>query len=62
MEKESNKEWVDWSGGECPVEFDSVVQIRTNEFDFEVKTAFHVNWKARHGKDKIYVEAYRVIF
>lgn len=55
-------EWVFWRGGDCPVDFEAVVQIETSDHRYSIEVADNVNWSAKEGSDRIYVKAYRLIF
>jgi hypothetical protein len=51
--------WIDWKGGECPVAYDAVTQIKTRGGRTATGEAMNFSWD--HFCDWADIIAYRVI-
>lgn len=58
--------WIEWSGGECPVAGEVVVDIRFavsrhgKQYDDKIGVD-PLNWEWQHGKAPLDIVAYRVL-
>lgn len=58
-EKKADDGWIEWSGGECPVDPCAIVEIRMLSSETEVQHAHQYRWDHKgYGGDII---AYRVV-
>ncbi len=67
MHDESNDGWIEWNGGECPVELDSYVEckLRNGREQIELASKFRWWWVYERpdcGIDKAYdIISYRIV-
>jgi len=52
-------EWIDWNGGECPVEPHYIVRVETRCLDTVLAQAIDFNWE--HTGDMDDIIAYKVV-
>lgn len=59
----TKSDWIDWFGGECPVDPDTVVEYRTCSDGEEVQPAYNLrwNWLGKSGPRGGDITAYRVV-
>lgn len=55
--KENGDGWIEWHGGECPVDDNTVVEVRTHGWGSDARRADEFRW-GRHAGDII---AYREV-
>jgi hypothetical protein len=56
---ESNDGWIEWKGGECPVEADVNVELKLRSGAIVLGIADHFTWKD-HGRDYDII-SYRIV-
>lgn len=52
-------EWIEWAGGECPVDNEAMIEIRYNDGDVFTDRADRLDWL--HSDPNSDIVAYRVI-
>lgn len=65
---ENEQEWIEWSGGECPLAADALVQVKFRDGSFSVEqrgmTAGYLdrhNYWIGNGEARDDIVAYRVV-
>ena len=59
-DNESNDDgWIEWNGGECPVDENAMVEIVMRDLEHEKRIAGYFSWD--HTKSRVDIIAYRVV-
>lgn len=51
-------DWIEWKGGECPINYDASVETKWDDGDLVINRAGIMDWHHRYGPNII---AYRII-
>ena len=66
MPQENQTDWIEWQGGKCPVDAETVVQIKLGNSEHEIAEPLEaIYWLWEHTPEAVngdyHITAYRII-